>query len=263
MGVNRRLRAGRAVQALLLIEVAVFSFSTIPGVRSEPGLDTLLDGWLQGAAYVTTAVLATLGVFSRRTRHRSLWGFVAAALILRALAFVAYLAFVRHQDPVPYPSVADIGWLGMSLVLLVGMAMMARRQIQHMPGNVALDGLLGAFATAAVAYALLYDTLVSLTTSVPAEVVATNLAYPILDVALLLMIIGVFLAFRWHPPTPVVLLAVGVAGFAIVDCVYLYQAAAGTYRPGTPLAALSLVATSVIALSPWVRRRRGAPAFTG
>jgi hypothetical protein len=53
-------RAVRAVQAVALVLVAAFSVTTIPGVRSSPGFHTLLEGWLQGTAYVVVAAVAAL-----------------------------------------------------------------------------------------------------------------------------------------------------------------------------------------------------------
>jgi hypothetical protein len=46
--------------ALLVLEVAVFAVSTLPGVRSSAGFDPLIDGWLQGAGHITAAALAVL-----------------------------------------------------------------------------------------------------------------------------------------------------------------------------------------------------------
>ena len=237
------------VSAALVVDVLLFSLTTIPGIRPRPGFSTLADGWLQGSAYVLTALLALLWAVRSHT-DRWVPGLVAAALAARALAFVVYLTVVRNLDPVPYPSVADAGWLLMCALLLAALVLLARRSFTYLSANLVLDGIVGGLAASAVAVALLYGTLVDLTApGTPSAVVITNLAYPIADFMLLLMTFGVLLAFQWKPPPAAWLLALGVAGFAVVDTVFLAQVAAGTFRPGTPLSALSLGATALIAFA--------------
>src|SRR6478735_6889757 len=220
-----RRGAVRAVGALLVVELLVFGFSTVPGLRAHSGFAPWLDGSLQGAAYVTIAVLAALRPALMPTA-RLIWALVAVGLGMRALGFVLYLGFVRTIQPPPYPSVADFCWLVMPFVLL---------------------------ACAAVALALLQETLQDLTQAgTPHAVLVTNLLYPITDLLLLIVILGLLTAAEWRPPPVLVVVSLGVAGFAVVDSVFLYESTAGSYRPGTPLASLSLLATALIAAAAWV-----------
>ena len=85
------------------LELAIFAVSTIPGVRAGTGFDPLLDGWLQGGAYVTAAVLCSLRALAWRV-DRPIWAWFSLALGLRAAAFVVYLSYVRELDPLPYRS---------------------------------------------------------------------------------------------------------------------------------------------------------------
>jgi signal transduction histidine kinase len=243
----------RAVQAALAVEVAAFTVSTLPGVRGESGFEPLIDGWLQGAAYVTAAVLSVLAAVYVRDGRRA-WSWVAGAVSMRAVAFVIYLGWVREMDPLPYPSVSDFFWLGMSVLILVAMVSLIQSRFTRVSRPLLLDGVVGALATTGLALALLYGTLVDLTApGTPTDAVATNLAYPIADVMLLLVMLGMLVAYGWRPPLAIWLLAAGVAAFAVVDSVFLYQVAAGTYEPGTLLASLSLIATSAIAWAGCVR----------
>ena len=88
------------LQVLLGIELGTFALSTIPGVRGHSGFDGLLDGWLQGAGYLTAASLCLLRVFATPVL-RWIWCWFAAALAARAFAFVVYLSVVRNIDPLP------------------------------------------------------------------------------------------------------------------------------------------------------------------
>ena len=64
---------------------------------------------------------------------------------------------------------------------------------------------------------------------------------------------------EWQAPSAVWALASGIVGFAVIDCVFVYQAATGTFRPGTLLSALSLVTMALVAVAGWLRGRARAP----
>jgi PAS domain S-box-containing protein len=245
-----------AIQGLLLALVGAFSLSTVPGVRSaagfDPGFAPVLDGWLQGAAYVLCAVVASLRPATNRLDRR-LWTLVAAAVALRALAFVLFLGFARRQDPVPYPSVADVGWLAAGVLLVVALAYLIRASAPRLSVSTLLDAVLGALTVAGLASVPMYDALLDLPgDGTPAGAVSTNLAYPLLDVVLLILVTGLMVVVGWRPTRTELMLAVAVMGFAVVDAVFLFEVSAGTFRPGSYLSALSLVATAGIALAGWV-----------
>jgi diguanylate cyclase len=246
----------RVTLYVLAVELVVFTASTLPGVREEPGFSVLVDGWLQGSAYVTAAFLAALRTLVSRA-DRALWIGVSAALAARAFGFVVYLAMVRTAQPLPVPSLADAGWLAMYVLLMVALMGLARSSFTRLSTALVLDGLIGVFAVGGIAVALVWGMLQrAMQPSTPALTLATNLAYPVLDAALLLTITGVLAAFAWKPPPAVWALGVGTVGFAVTDVVYLYQSALGTYRPGTPVAALSMLATATIAAAAWLPGRR-------
>jgi diguanylate cyclase (GGDEF)-like protein len=246
--------------AVLLLEVVVFLVSTLPGVRSSAGFSPVFDGWLQGAGYVTAALLALARPIARTT-DRAAWGWLAAALAARALGFVLWLAVVRRQMPPPVPSVADAGWLAMYLLMLVGLVWLVRGRARRVTASLALDGAIGALAAGAVAVSLLYPTLRSLARpGTPGIQLAVDLAYPVLDVMLLVVVVGALLLLGRRPPPAVWALATGVVGFAVVDAVFVYQSAEGLFRPGTALSSGSLALMALVAVAAWLpdERRGGA-----
>jgi diguanylate cyclase (GGDEF)-like protein len=249
-------RTARVVLAVLLLEILAFGVSTVPGVRAaldfHAGFDPLLDGWLQGAAYVTAAVLALLRPFASRV-DRAIWAWLAAAVGARALGFVLFLSYVRRQDPPPYPSVADAAWLAMYALMLAGLVELARRRTHRLSALMVLDAAVGVLAAAAIAVALLYRTVLALAAPrIPGAAVVVNLAYPVLDLMLLVAFVGVLLAYEWRPPPAAWVLAIGVVGFAVIDAIFVYQAAAGTFRPGTLLSSFSLAVMALVAAAGWL-----------
>src|SRR5690349_165908 len=111
----------------------------MPGVRGTDGFVPLVDGWLQGAAYVTAALVAIALCLGPSPATR-LWKWVAVALVLRAFGFVVFLGFVREMDPIPYPSLADAGWLATCFALIGGLVVCARERFARVSKRILLDG---------------------------------------------------------------------------------------------------------------------------
>jgi diguanylate cyclase (GGDEF)-like protein len=251
----RSSRTAQVLLALLVLEVVAFAVTTVPGIRSAPGFDPIVDGWLQGAGYVTAAALAVLRPLIS-TVDRTIWRWLAAAVVARAFGFVLFLGFVRLQDPPPYPSLADAGWLSMYLFMLVGLVGLTRLRTLRLSTTLLLDGAVGALAASAVAVAVLYPAVLMLSApGTPAGIVAVNLAYPVLDLAIFVVVVGLLMILEWQAPPAVWALATGIAGFAVVDCVFVYLSATGGFRPGTLLQSFSLALMGLVAAAGWLRGR--------
>ena len=246
----------------LAVVWSVVAVSVLPGVRSAPGFDPVYDGWFQCAGYVLAAALAT-GRTLVRGPLLAVWVWVAIALVLRAFGFLWQVLVLRPSGSIAYPSLADAGWLASGLALVVAVALLVRVHLPRTSPTLLLDALLGGLTAAAVATAVLYETLQRLTVpGTPPGAVLTNLAYPLIDVAVLVLITGLVAALQWKlPPGPLVM-GVGLVALTVVDCVFLYQVSVGTFRPGTLLTPLSLAGTALLALAAWLpagRRPASAP----
>ena len=144
------------VLALLAAEVAVFAVSTLPGVRGGARLRPRCStAGCRAPTYVTIAVLAALRPILVRADRR-LWTWIAAALALRAAGFVVFLAYVREQQPPPYPSLADAGWIAMTIAAARrARPVRGRARQADDPRPWRSTRIVGALATAALALALL------------------------------------------------------------------------------------------------------------
>jgi diguanylate cyclase len=82
---------------------------------------------------------------------------------------------------------------------------------------------------------------------------------------LIAVLVGAMPAYGWRPGPAFRALALGVVGIALIDLVFVYQTAAGTFRPGTPLSSISLAIMAAAALAAWLpdvatlRRRHPVP----
>ena len=98
--------------------------------------------------------------------------------------------------------------------------------------SVWLDGAIGGLTLAAVGAALVLDPVIS-TTHGAFESVATNLAYPLGDLVLIVFVFGVFALTGWRPGRAWLLILLGFSVTAVADSIYLFRVAEGTYRAGT------------------------------
>ena len=247
-------QASPAVWALIAVLGAflvAFAVTTIPGVRSAPGFDVRFDGWLQCGGYVAVAAVALARPGTWRTR-RALWAWIAAALALRAVGFMVYVLFVRTDGLQAYPSPADGAWLASSGALLVGLWVLSRVHAPRRSPTLILDAVMGALTAAAVAVSVLDTALGRVTASGAPHVVATNVAYPLIDVALVTLAGGLLAARQGRVSPALAGLSIGILGFAVIDCVFLYQVVEQIFRPGTVLQSFSLAVAALIAVSAWL-----------
>src|SRR4051794_9157911 len=128
-------------------------------------------------------------------------------------------------DSVPVPSPADAGYL-LFPVLVAGAFVVALRRGTRVPAPARLaDGLTAALAVAAVGAAVVWDPVQAAASGAPLAV-ATNLAYVLLDLALLGVCVGALATRGWRMDRFWVVCAAGVLAFWLADSLYLTHTAA-------------------------------------
>src|SRR3712207_2529986 len=180
-------RLRRAVPVALVVVLALFT----TGTWSRPagaGWDFVYDVVLYNAVYALAAAWSWSA--SRGTGARSAGRWLAVGLVVNAVANVAYTLLVATQDEPPYPSVADLLFLAFYPLVYVAVVTLVRARVPRFHASMWLDGLIGAFGAAAVAIAVLLAPALQELDGNPAEF-ATNLAFPVADVLLLALLVGV------------------------------------------------------------------------
>ncbi len=246
-----RLRTARPLAYVVAALVLAHLVWTVPGVRPDaPGFRVLPDGVLQGSAYTLVAVLAAVWARRPPASVPASWC-VVAALGLRALGFVLTLTFLGVGDPLPYPSVADLAWTASSVMLIIAVVLRVRDLAPRLPLLVVLDAFATSLLLIGTASHFLQGPLQKLTEAPGAAVesIAFNLVYPVLDVALLVALAALISAGRGRLRPADWLLAAAASGLALVDVTYFALLAEGLWRPGSPLAGVSLLSTAVLALA--------------
>lgn len=246
------------LRTVLVVAVVVYGAHTV--LRTTPGYDPLTDGGLRLVAHAMAAVLVVLRPLLSPI-HRMLWTLVAVAVATRSIGVLSFAFLVQPLDPQPYPSVADAWWLVTYAALLaaVGTLAVTRRRTASLP--LVCDGLVAALAVASVSLAVLWPTLTGLAEdgSSTASAIALNLTYPLLDVVLLVVTVSVLTVGRGPRSPAIWVLAAGITALALVDVVFLQLSVTSALGSGawtSPLSALSLTASALLALAAWAPDRR-------
>ncbi len=182
-------------------------------------------------------------------RDRLAW----AALCCGASSWMAgdlyrMLAFPDGVQRV-FPSLADAGYLLLYPFAYVGLWLLIRARASRFQRSLWLDGLIGASGVGAVGASLVVD-FVLVHTGGSFSTVATNVAYPLLDVLLLAQVVAAMALTTWRPGRTWLWIAAGLAIFSAADAAYAYTSATGhTYE--VAIGPLWLLAFVLIAVGAW------------
>ncbi len=133
--------------------------------------------------------------------------------------------------PPPYPSLADVGFLGIYVCVMVGVVTLVRGQpLRRADPELALDSVLVTFTVGALAYDYLLEPL--LTAQVSTIALVTSIGWSIGAVAVLWIILIELARRPAFPAATATLVLPGVVALAIGNQVYAVVALRGTYHAG-------------------------------
>src|SRR5919107_1765634 len=226
----------------------------------RPHLDALLGGdvadvvvtvVLFNFTYVAGAVCLLCAPRTLAGREQWGWRLLALAFLSSAAAY-AYNSLVLETLPeVPVPSWADVLWLSWYPAGYVAIVFLLTARVGRFPFSVWLDGLVAGAGVAAIAAALWFEPLMRVKPGTPLAAVVVNMAYPVVDLLLVAMLVGVAYmvrsALRWW----IVWLLVGFAFNGVTDVLTSVAMITGMYAGGSgldlgwPLGIAALVTASV------------------
>jgi two-component system cell cycle response regulator len=207
--------------------------------------------WLYNAIEIGAVVLCGARAVARR-RNRLAWSMVTVGMALFATGDMYYTLRWGDAASVPFPSVADALYLGFYPFVYVGIGLLLRARVGRLPAGLWLDGLIGALAVAAVGAAVVFGAVLA-DTHGAVLTVATNLAYPLADLLLLGILVGIMAITGWSLRGEWAWIASGFVLFAVADSIYLIQTAENTYRANGLLDVGWPAAMAIIAAGAWRR----------
>ena len=216
------------------------------------GLDGFTYNWVYDGLIIGSALSClTRGALVRK--ERLAWLMLGAGLALDATGEVYYtLAFGDSGSP-PIPSLADLFYLLYYVCAYAGLVLLVRARIERFSASTWLDGGIAAMTAAAIIAAVAFEPIAHAATQGDAAAIATNFAYPVGDLILLVMVVAALGLSGWRPGRAWLLLAIGLALSAIADTAYLDQSANGTYVVGGLLDSLWMASALAIGLAAWQR----------
>jgi len=241
-------RSVRALQGFTGALVLAFVGSTI--FRAHGTSVPFFDVWVENIGYACCALLCASRAIARRPGRWG-WAALAAGLFCFTAGSVLFTAVVQYLNPIPSPSIADFSFLADYPLAFLGISLLVRETVPNISKTIWVDALIAALGIAALEAALVIGP-ISQGIHGNFQTVATNIAYPIGDVILISMVVGVFAVRGWRPGPLWWTLGAGLVLFAGADSIYLLRVTSGTYVVGTPLDSLWAVAAFVMALAAWI-----------
>ena len=212
-----------------------------------------LHGFFDDWVYNGLLVLAAVGCLARAAavRHeRGAWLLMGLGIAAWTLGDLHYTFYLSGLDDPPFPSVGDAFYLAFYPASFAALLLLLRSRLSGHMRTLSLDGATAALAAAAASAGVLLALVRGETGGSPAAI-ATNLAYPLGDVLLLALVIGVFALTGWRPGRAWTLIGAGIIAATIADAVYLAQVAAGTYIEGGVYDVFWPAAMLLLALAAW------------
>jgi diguanylate cyclase (GGDEF)-like protein len=224
----RLTRSVRSIHAGLVGLAVAGLVAFVVAIASGAGASLLVGRWLMDLSFAA-GLAACAWRAATVPEDRGRWLLITAALASWLVGDTLWEVVYRGDASPPWPSLADAFYIGFYPFFAAALIVEMRAGERRLRTVVALDVAAGALVAGALATALLYPVLRDATTGSPAAV-ATNLAYPLGDLVLMVLAaVGIALTggrAGWGPT----LVMAGLAGFVAADVAYLF--AADTYGAG-------------------------------
>ncbi len=244
-GRARGLRA--AVAAVLFGGTFLVALHDWLGVGGT-GLDSLVNGHLYDLVVLSAGTACLLKALD--DEERGAWLALAAAIFSWAAAEWYWTEAIAENPSAPFPSPADVGYLAFYPLATAGVCLLIRARAHELDWRLWMDGLIAALGTAALGSALVVEFVADHADGSTVEV-ATLLAYPIGDVLLLGLVVGVVALTRWRPGRTWLLLLAGLAVMAVADVAYTLQSTDSTLPAGDWIEPIYLLAAACLGAAAW------------
>ena len=183
------------------------------------------------------------------------WMLLALGMTFFAIGDVYWTYVLKDSGHIPVPSPADAGYLLFYPCAYAALVLLVRARGDKFTPGLWVEGCIGSFAVAAIGAALLQKP-IQAATGGSALSVGANIAYPLADILLFSLVVGVLILTGFRHGRTWFVTAVGFAIFALTDSFYGYQNAAGTYHDNTILDIGWPLAFGLFALAAWMKSER-------
>jgi diguanylate cyclase (GGDEF)-like protein len=244
-GVRLALAAGGVLLGTLIAFLLVDVLVGLGAVGHEVHRWALSTGAIVAAASVATRVLTL-------ERERRAWIPLTGGLAAYAAGSLLWAVLWSGDAHPPIPSLSDPLWFAFYPAAYASIAMLLRRSFVRAPASMWLDGLLAALTIAAAGIALVYAPVFE--HAVRSRFgVAVQSAYPLADLAFIVLVIAVVAMSGWRPGARWLLIGSAMLCWFAGDTTNLNEVAGGgSIAHGVP-DLLWCMGLALLALAPWQR----------
>jgi len=243
----------RVLLAALALLLAVYAAQIVVAFMPAPFGDQFLK-FASNLIFFGSALVCALRAL-RGPGERAAWLLMGVGLLAWGLGLLYYTLVQWDLEFIPVPSLADIGYLLIYPPVCAALVLIYRSRMRGRSRALWIDGAIGALAAGAIGAAVVVDVVLNAADGTPLSVVM-NLSYPLADVLLLGLVVGVLAMTGRRAAGAWAWIAGGLAMFALSDGFYLYGVAVGSYEPGVIYDVGWPSAAALLAFGAWTPAKR-------
>jgi diguanylate cyclase len=246
---RRALGVTVAVLWLATLAAALHTFFGLGG----DGADQIVRDWVSSFVYVLAGMICCWRVL-RVGSDRGPWLLIAVGVTLYGFGNLLWALWLEHVEEPPIPSACDALWLSLYPLVYVGVVWLARGGAKRAGAGVWLDGIVAGLGISAVGAAIVFQHMLETATGDTLAVV-TELAYPIFDLLLAALVMGILALRGWRLDRLWGMLGIGFVVLSVADSIYMLQVASGTSDSSTLANVFYLSGVGLVAMSAWQPRQ--------
>jgi diguanylate cyclase (GGDEF)-like protein len=234
--------------SVLMAIVAATGVHAIFGVGGRAVEQPIRD-WLTSAVDIIVGVIVCWRAV-RTTEARRSWMIFAFGISIYGLGNVLWAAWIEHLPNPPIPSICDGMWLTLYPCCYLGIVGLAGVRERRVPARMWLDGIVAGLGIAAIGAAIVVRPVLA-TVSGGTAAVITEMAYPLCDLLLAALVVGVLALRGWRLDRMWAMLGIGFLALAAADCMYALQVAGGASAPSALTNMTYDIGVMLLALAAW------------
>jgi diguanylate cyclase (GGDEF)-like protein len=247
----RERRILGTVTAVLIALVVATGAHAVFGIGGSSVEEPIRD-WITSAVYILVGVIVCWRAV-RTTEARTSWMIFAFGISIYGLGNVLWAAWIEHLPNPPIPSICDGMWLTLYPCCYLGIVGLAGVRERRVPARMWLDGIVAGLGIAAIGAAIVVRPVLA-TVSGGTAAVITEMAYPLCDLLLAALVVGVLALRGWRLDRMWGMLGAGFLALAAADCMYALQVAGGASAPSALTNMTYDIGVMLLALAAWQPR---------